>query len=193
MAGVVLFHSALGLRPGVVSAADRLRASGHEVYVPDYYDGETFEEMDDGLGDALGMEEVLRRGREAVADLPAGLVYAGFSLGAMPAELLAATRPGARAAILMHSAIPVEEFAGFGAHGWPEGLPAQVHCATGDPWVEREEVDGFRRDVERAGGAFEEHTYPGSAHLFSDPDLPDYDRASSEEMWRRVLAFLERL
>jgi dienelactone hydrolase len=41
--------------------------------------------------------------------------------------------------------------------------------------------------------AFEEHAYPGSGHLFTDPDLPEYDHASSEEMWRRVLAFLARI
>ena len=36
MAEVVLFHSALGLRPGVTTAADRLRAAGHKVHAPDY-------------------------------------------------------------------------------------------------------------------------------------------------------------
>ena len=44
-----------------------------------------------------------------------------------------------------------------------------------------------------AGAAFEEYTYPGSGHLFTDPDLPEYDRASSEAMWERVLAFLDRV
>jgi dienelactone hydrolase len=49
------------------------------------------------------------------------------------------------------------------------------------------------RDVREAGAAFEEDTYPGSGHLFFDPDLPEYDRASSEEMWGRVLTFLDRI
>lgn len=39
MAEIILFHSALGVRPGVTAAADRLRAAGHTVHVPDYYDG----------------------------------------------------------------------------------------------------------------------------------------------------------
>ncbi len=47
--------------------------------------------------------------------------------------------------------------------------------------------------VRATGAAFEEHTYPGSGHLFADPDLPEYDRASSEEMWERVLGFLDRI
>jgi dienelactone hydrolase len=46
--------------------------------------------------------------------------------------------------------------------------------------------------VRVAGTALKEYTYPGSGHLFADPDLPTHDRASSEAMWRRVLAFLDR-
>jgi len=196
MAEVVLFHCALGLRPGVTAAADRLRAAGHTVHAPDYYDGEVFDDLDDGLRkrDALGNAEIVRKAREAVSGLPAGLVYAGFSLGAVPAELLAASRPGALGAVLMHGAVPVEGFSEFGIDRWPEGVPVQVHYAAGDPWVEaEEEVAPLGDAVRGAGAAFEEHAYPGSGHLFADPDLPEYDRASSEEMWRRVLAFLDRI
>src|SRR5215216_1680182 len=139
MAEIVLFHSALGLRPGVTAAAYRLRAAGHTVHVPDYYDGEVFDDLDEGLRkcDALGYAEIVRRAREAVAELPAGLIFAGFSLGAVPAELLAASRPGARGALLIHSAIPVEALGEFGVERWPEGVPVQVHYADDDPWVER--------------------------------------------------------
>jgi dienelactone hydrolase len=195
MAEIVLFHSALGLRPGVASAADRLREAGHSVHVPDFYDGEVFEDLDDGLRkrDELGVAEILRRAREAVARLPAGLVFAGFSLGNDPAELLAAERPGARGALLMHGAVPIEAFSEFGVVRWPEGVPVQVHYAAEDPWVEAEEVAALGDAVRGAGASFEEHSYPGSGHLFADPDLPEYDRVSSEAMWRRALAFLDRV
>ena len=196
MAEIVLFHSVLGLRPGVIAAGDRLRAAGHTAHTPDLYDGEVFDDLDDGSRkeDALGYQEIARRAREAVADLPAGLVFGGFSLGAVHAELLAATRPGALGAVLMHGAVPVEglsEF--FGVDRWPEGVPVQVHYAADDPWVEaEEEVAPLGDAVRGTGAAFEAHTYPGSGHLFTDPDLPEYDRASSAAMWRRVLAFLDR-
>jgi dienelactone hydrolase len=196
MAEIVLFHSVLGFRPGVIAAGDRLRAAGHTVHTPDLYDGEVFDDLDEGSRkeDALGYQEIARRAREAVAELPAALVFAGFSLGAIHAELLAATRPGALGAVLMHGAVPVEglsEF--FGVDRWPEGVPVQVHYAADDPWVEaEEEVAPLGDAVREAGAAFEAHTYPGSGHLFTDPDLPEYDRASSEAMWRRVLAFLDR-
>ena len=72
-------------------------------------------------------------------------------------------------------------------------MPVQVHYAADDPWVEAEDEVGPLGDaVRRAGGGFEEYVYPGSGHLFADPDLPEYDRASSAAMWRRVLAFLDR-
>jgi dienelactone hydrolase len=195
MAEVVLFHSALGLRPGVTAAADRLRAAGHNVHTPDYYDGEVFDDLDEGLRkrDELGYAEIAQRARDAVARLPAELVFAGFSLGAMPAELLAATTPGTRGAVLMHAAIPVKGFGGFGVERWPAGVPVQAHYAAEDPWVEAGEVAALGDAVRGAGAAFEEHAYPGSGHLFADPDLPGYDRASSEEMWRRVLDFLDRV
>jgi dienelactone hydrolase len=124
MAEVVLFHSVLGLRPGVIAAADRLRAAGHTIHTPDLFDGEVFDDLDDGQRkeEALGYQEIARRAKEAVAELPAGLVFAGFSLGAVHAELLAASRPGALGAVLMHGAVSVEglrEF--FGVDRWPEG------------------------------------------------------------------------
>lgn len=195
MAEIVLFHSALGLRPGVTAAADLLRTAGHKVHAPDYYDGEVFDDLDDGIRkrDTLGYAEIAKRAREFVADLPADLIYAGFSLGVASAELLAAIRPGARAAVLLHGALTVEDMKGFGVESWPAGVPVQVHYAADDPWVDAEEVAALGRAVRKAGAAFEEYAYPGSEHLFADPDLPEYDRESSREMWRRVIDFLDRL
>ena len=196
MAEVVLFHSVLGLRPGV-TAAERLRAAGHTVHAPDLYGGEIFDDLDEGMRkeDALGYREIARRAREAVAGLPEGLVYAGFSMGVTHAEVLAAERPGAMGAVLMAGAVPVEALGEyFGIERWPEGVPVQVHYAADDPWVEADgEVAPLGEAVRRAGATFEEYVYPGSGHLFADPDLSEYDHASSEKMWRRVLAFLERI
>ena len=164
MAEVVLFHSVLGLRPGVTAAADRLRTAGHTVHTPDLYDGEVFDDLDDGQRkeEALGRREIARRAREAVAGLPEGLVFGGFSMGVAHAELLTASRPGALGAVLMHSALPVEELSEFfGVDGWPEGVPVQVHYAARDPWVETEgEVASLGRDVRETGAAFEEYIYP---------------------------------
>ena len=197
MAEVVLFHSVLGLSPGVFSAAERLRAAGHTIHTPDFLDGEVFDDLEEGMRkeEALGFQEIARRARDSVAGLPEGLVFCGFSLGAVHAEALAASRPGALGAVLMAGAVPVdalEEY--FGIERWPEGVPVQVHYAEDDPWVEaEEEVVPLGEAVRGAGAAFEAHSYPGSGHLFFEPGVPEYDIASSEEMWERVLDFLDRI
>ena len=197
MAEVVLFHSVLGLRPGVISAADRLREAGHAVHTPDLFGGEVFEELDAGMRkeEELGFREIARRARESVTGLPEGLVYSGFSMGLVYAEWLAAERPGALGAVLMHGAVPpggLSEY--FGIDRWPEGVPVQVHYAGSDPWVDvDEEVAPLGDAVRVAGAAFEEYVYPGSGHLFADPGLTEYDQESSEKMWERVLAFLTRI
>ena len=41
-------------------------------------------------------DEIIGRGEQAANELPNELVYAGFSLGVVPAQKLAQTRPGAR-------------------------------------------------------------------------------------------------
>src|SRR5919202_925414 len=118
MAEVLLFHHAHGLTPGVLAFADDLRAAGHVVHTPDMYDGKTFEKTDDGVAYAreIGFGNVVERGRVSAEGLPAQLVYAGFSLGGIPAQLLAQTREGARGALLFHAATPPSEFG-----PWPDG------------------------------------------------------------------------
>lgn len=188
---VVLFHSALGLRPAVEGFAERLRSAGHTVVTPDSFDGEVFDDLDEGAAkrDALGIPELIGRAQAAVADLPSGLVYAGFSMGTGAAELLAATRPGARAAILMHGALAPSE---IGLEAWPP-VPIQVHYAEGDPEVDVEQVRELEAAARAAGVPVEVHVYDRLGHLFEDPDLPNHDPEASELLTKRVLAFLDEL
>jgi len=102
MAEVVLFHHVLGLTDGVRAFAEELRAGGHTVHAPDLFDGERPPTIDDGIAlvQSVGQDVLGDRADRAVADLPEGLVYAGFSLGAATAQRFAQTRPGARGALL---------------------------------------------------------------------------------------------
>ncbi|WP_202638114.1 dienelactone hydrolase family protein [Bailinhaonella thermotolerans] len=191
MAEIVLFHSAQGLRRGVGVAAEILRGAGHSVRTPDYYDGEVFDDVDGGLRkrDSLGLAEIDRRVRRAVADVGGPVVFAGFSLGAYAAQRLAAWHPKAVGAVLLHGGGLGEE----PAAGWPGGVPVQVHYTERDPWVDPREVDVLERAVTGAGARFERHVYPGDAHLFADPDLPDHRPEEAGAMWDRVLTFLREL
>jgi dienelactone hydrolase len=184
-AEVILFHHALGLTAGVREFAEDLRAAGHVVHVPDLYEGETFATVDEGVGhaQAIGFDTILQRGREAAEALPTALVYAGFSLGVMPAQLLAQTWPGARGALLLHGAVPLSEFGG----NWPAGVPLQIHTMQDDAWGDVEVARELVAAIPGAGL----FVYPGRRHLFSDRSTADYDEPAAGQLHARVLEFLE--
>jgi dienelactone hydrolase len=186
VAEVLLFHHAHGQTRGFLAFADELRAAGHVVHTPDLYDGKTFTELDDGVAYAkqVGFGTIGERGRLAADGLPDELVYAGFSLGALPAQLLAQTRPGARGALLFSAAFPASEFGGQ----WPPGVPLQIHMMEDDEWAV-EDLPAARELVAMIEGA-ELFLYPGDRHLFADSSLPDYDESAATLLKERVLSFL---
>src|SRR5690348_15755293 len=186
MAEILLFHHAQGRTTGVLSFADELRADGHVVHTPDLYDGKTFANLDDGVGYAreVGFDTIMERGRHAADDLPSELVYARFSLGVMPAQLLAQTRPGAKGALFFSAALPPTEF----GESWPSGVPLQIHMMEEDDWVD-EDLPVARELVEKVDDA-ELFLYPGDRHLFADRSLPDYDESAATLLQERVRAFL---
>jgi dienelactone hydrolase len=190
MTTVLLFHHAQGQTPGFLAFAEELREAGHTVHAPDLYGGgETFGTVDEGVAHAsqVGFGEIIRRGAEAAEGLPEDIVIAGFSLGVMPAQSLAQTRPGARGALLYHGALPPSEFGG----PWPEAVPVQIHFMEQDPWAEEDlaVAEAMAKEVEGA----ELFIYPGSGHLFADPTSEDYDEQAAALLRERTLAFLNRV
>ncbi|HYH12874.1 MAG TPA: dienelactone hydrolase family protein [Thermomicrobiales bacterium] len=191
MAEIVLFHHAHGLTPGVMAFAGELRDAGHTVHTPDLFEGRTFETVEAGVAHAseIGFGEVIERGVRAVDGLPGDLVYGGFSLGVLPAQKLAQTRPGAAGALLFHACVPVSEF----GDSWPSELPVQIHAMDADPFfIGDGDIDAARALVEEARSG-ELFLYTGDGHLFADSSLASYDAEATSEMRQRVLAFLERL
>ena len=191
MAEVLLFHHALGLTAGVTAFADELRAAGHTVHTPDLFEGRTFASIDEGMAfvGEVGFGEVMARGERAAADLGDGLVYAGFSLGVVPAQKLAQTRAGARGALLCYSAVPISEF----GDTWPDTVPVQIHAMDADPFfVDEGDIEAAREiaDVARDGELF---LYPGDQHYFADSTLPSFDADAAALLMQRALAFLDRL
>ena len=188
MAEILLFHHAQGQTPGFLAFADELRAAGHTVHTPDLYDSKTFATLDEGVGYAqqVGFDTILERGRISAESLPSELVYGGFSLGVMPAQLLAQTRPGTKGALFFSAALPASEFGG----SWPQGVPLQIHMMEADEWA-LEDLDAAR-ELETNDGA-ELFLYPGDRHLFADNSLPDYDESAATLLKQRALTFLDNI
>jgi dienelactone hydrolase len=186
----LLFHHAQGLTAGCLAFAGELRSAGHLVHLPDLYQGKTFSTLNDGVGYAkqVGFDKVLERGVLAADGLPNEIVYAGFSLGVMPAQSLAQTRPGAKGALLLSGCFPPSEFGG----PWPQGVPLQIHMMEGDEWVQEGDLDAAREIAATVENA-ELFLYPGDRHLFADDSLPDYDPSAAALVLQRVVSFLDRI
>ena len=188
MAEVLLFHHAQGQTPGFLAFADTLREAGHTVHTPDLFNGRTFGSLEEGVAfaESTGFGEIIERGTRASGELPHELVYAGFSLGVLPAQRLAQTRAGARGALLFEACVPVSEF----GSSWPAGVPVQVHGMDADPFFAGEgDIDVARALVASTEQA-ELFVYHGDQHLFADASLPSYDQDAAALLIQRVLGFL---
>ena len=186
MTDVLLLHSALGRRPGVLAFARRLEEQGHRVVVPDLYEGQVFASPDAGVAHMrwLGWDRLVARAETAAADMPGTYVVAGMSMGAGVAVHLAVTRPGVKGTLLLYSGEPPER-------PWPVGLPVQVHHTVDDPWADVASSSALVAAAARAGSPAALFLYPGTRHLFDDADLPDHhDAAATALLWERVFLFL---
>ena len=193
MTQIVLFHSVLGVRPGVHAAADLLRSHGHDVRIVDQYGGRVFDDYDEASAFAewLGFPALMAGAVEGVADLKDDLVVMGFSNGGGMAQFVATQRTGVRAAVLLSGAI---DLAVLGGAAWPQGVPAQVHYTVDDPFRLEEWVRAAVDAVAAAGGAVEQWDYPGSGHLFTDQSRPmEYQQVEASLLWSRVLPFIEEV
>ncbi|WNI32466.1 dienelactone hydrolase family protein [Streptomyces sp. ITFR-6] len=187
---IMLFHSTYGLRPAVHAAADRLRAAGHEVRVPDIFAGHTFETVEEGLAyqQETGKEELLKRAVLAAAPYSdSRLVYAGFSFGASVAQTLALGDAKARGLLMFHGTSDIAESASV------DELPVQLHVADPDPYETHDWLNSWYLQMRRTGADVEIYRYPGAGHLFTDAELPDFDQASAELAWKVAIGFLATL
>jgi dienelactone hydrolase len=178
----VVFHHARGLTDPVRSFADALRDAGHTVHTPDLYDGRTFDTTEDGMAyseELGGPMALVESARDAVESLPDDVVYVGFSLGVLPAQSLAQTRPGARGAVLCYSALPLGQWGDNWPATWPAGVPLQLHILDGDE--DFEIAQGLAATVPGA----ELFVYPGTEHYFAE-----HDDEAAALLTQRVLVFL---
>jgi dienelactone hydrolase len=195
MADVVLFHHVEGLTDGVLAFAGELSAGGHTVHTPDLFAGQRPATIDDGvvLVQGIGLEVLSARAGQAMAGLPEGLIYGGFSFGASMAQRFAQTRPGARGALLYEGCLPIRGEWAIGP--WPSGVPVQIHGMDKDPFFALEgDLDAARELVETAGpGLAELFVYQGDQHLFTDSSLPSYDASAAALVVQRSQEFLHRM
>jgi dienelactone hydrolase len=180
-----------GLRAVELSAAERLRGSGHQVLTPDLFAGAvaaghgSVPALEDGfaLVERIGWETIVGRARAAVRELPASTVLGGFSMGVGVIGALWPDRPAAAGVFLLHAITTVPE-------GISAGTPVQAHVADGDRFAPPGQLAAFHASAVHAGAEAALHTYPGAGHFYTDPSLPDYSPAAAARTWQHIDALL---
>lgn len=198
MTRIALFHSALGVRPGVLAAAEQFRSAGHQVQVVDQYAGKVFDDYQEAgsYTSEIGFPALMQLALDGVADLAPPFVAAGFSNGSGMAEFVTASRGGSAGGVAgclqFSGAMPV---AMLGLSEWPAATPVQLHYSTDDPYRSQEWVAAYLDEVRASGSALETYLdYPIAGHLFTDASLPDeYDDASASLLFSRSLEFLQKV
>jgi dienelactone hydrolase len=191
MVDVLLFHHSLGQTPAFEWFADRLRGAGHSVTTPDLFEGKTFETIDAGMAtvESIGFDQLIERGVRAADGSPHQVVYVGISMGVLPAQKLAQTKPGALGAVFISSCVPTQYF----SDGWPSDVPVRIYGTDADPiFVGEGDIEAAREIVASAADA-ELITYPGDEHLLVQVEPPARDDAAANAVVASVLAFLVEL
>lgn len=192
MANVIVFHSVLGVRKGILDFCQEVESQGHHVDCVDLYDGKSFEDMQEAFDHflSIGIPEMMERSVQYTQELTQDAVYVGFSNGGASALILAGTKPGSKGCLLMHAALPIKE---LGIEKWPADVPVQVHYAKTDPWKDEEGVAQLEHDIVESGASYEYYEYPIEGHLFTDAGLPEYHEASTDILFKRVNQFLQKV
>ena len=182
MAHVLLLHSAFGLRPAVKETATLLQADGHDVRVPDLFDGACPNTIPEAIKarERIGKEALIQRAREAAAGWYS-YAAVGFSMGAATAQRLAAVDNRVAALLLLH---------GTGEVTRPFKKPVQLHIADPDPFEQREWLEEWEGKMREGGTKLTIYRYPEVGHLFTHPDMDGYDAAAASAAVARVRAFL---
>jgi len=195
MTRIALFHSALGVRPGVLAAAEVFRSAGHQVRVVDQYAGRVFDDYQeaDKYVSGIGFPALIQMALDGVTDLDAPFVAAGFSNGGGMAEFVTASRGGSSGGVAgclqFSGAMPVSM---LGLASWPAATPVQLHYSTADPFRNQERVDAYLEEVRASGSDLEAFLdYPVAGHLFTDASLPEeYDEGAANVLFSRSVEFL---
>jgi dienelactone hydrolase len=186
MVHVVLFHSILGLRPIERDLAREWEAAGHRVALPDFYEGRTANDYDQGfaLYQEVGQSTVRARAAAALAVAPGEAVLSGVSMGAVRVLEHWGERAASRGALLIAGA-------GSWSPGLRPGLPVQAHIARPDPFDPEEFFEEWV--ATNPGAALDLRRYDGAGHYFLDPTLPDFDETAARDARAAMLEFLARL
>jgi carboxymethylenebutenolidase len=205
--GVVVLHESFGLNDDIRRIAARFADAGYTALAPDLYShGRRIacltRVLADMVSERVGREvDDVHATREALAGVqdvdPTRIAVAGFCQGGGFA-LIAATRPGFRAAAVNYGAVPGDRSALNGA------CPVVGSYGSRDRIVGAAMARRLQAHLSALGVPHDVKTYEGVGHSFLSnveggwqgrlASLPSpmhvgYDEDAAEDAWRRMLGF----
>jgi len=185
MASIILFHSMLGLRDLERDAAARLRQAGHDVVLPDLYDGAWTDDLAEGaaMKATIGWDGIRDRAAGALAGFPMDCLLGGISMGAGVVGEFWPSRPDAAGVMLLHGLCAIPDRRHLRAR-------VQVNLSASDPFFPLSEVHAWRTKAKDADLAADVviHTQPG--HLLMDENSKDYTKDGAALIWQNIHRFI---
>lgn len=190
--GVVVIQEWWGLQDQIKGMCDRFALAGYDALAPDLYSGTVIPYHDaeaagremNSLNFLEATDQSVRGAAQFLLRASPKVAIAGFCMGGAVAVLGACRVPEFSAAITFYG-LPPEQV----AKAADVRIPLQGHFANDDDFASPEKVDAFAAAMKAAGTPFDVHRYDAS-HAFMNEQRSVHDRASAENAWRRMRAFL---
>ncbi|MFL6713268.1 MAG: dienelactone hydrolase family protein [Sulfurifustis sp.] len=136
-------------------------------------------------------------GKQPMVD-PAHIGVIGYCFGGAVALDMARQGEDLPAVVTFHGVLGTEHPAQSGK------IKGKVLVLTGadDPFVPKQQVEGFEQEMKSAGADYKVIAYPGAKHAFTNPaatangkkfNLPlEYNAQADKQSWSEAIAFLKR-
>jgi carboxymethylenebutenolidase len=214
---VILYMDAGGVRPGLVSMAERLATAGYFVLLPNlYYRSGPQPPFDPAVAFQEGPERqrmmrlyqsinhtLVARDTAACLDwllrqppvFGKAIGCVGYCMGGGYALTAAGRHPDRVAAVASIHGARLATDAPDSPHRLAPKIRASVYIGVAgiDPHFPDEERERLRAALEAAGVTFEIEVYENVRHGFAVTDVPVYERNASERHWTKLLQLFATL
>lgn len=195
---VLLFHEYTGLNSVTVNHAERLAAEGYAVLAADFYGTDN---RPDDMTEARAIHRIYRNDRllmrarsktclQALTEQPEvdpkRIFGLGFSFGGGAVLELARTGAGLQSAISIYGYLDTSHAAN----------PGEIKCSLlaihveNDPVVPQQHAAMFENEMNSAEVSWKIIRIKNAKHGFANPEDPGFNTVLAEEMWIKVLEWI---
>lgn len=181
--GIVVLHEWWGITKHVMNEARHFAAGGYTAFVADLYAGKTADNPGDAgalmnglMGNAALVKSRFEAARAALASHssvdPSRLGATGYCMGGKIALDMARAGAALKAVASFHGNLSAQSPAQAGQ------VKARVIALNGadDPFVGRDSVAAFKKEMEAAKVDYKFVDYPGAVHAFTNPEATEKGR-----------------